>query len=110
MSAAHAATFAAVAGELRDLGAAADRLQALVAARLCAEGVSDAALVDAQDADLLAQRLGELAKFLGRYAEALEGDAEDPLGVAIEAIVLGALAARLSGRQAATVQANIDFF
>lgn len=86
----------AVARELGDLGAASAALQELVAERIRGGAMSDTAVMDAQAADLLVQHLSELSKFVDAYARGLASAGADPLGSALETLVLGALAQRLS--------------
>jgi len=102
----------AVAAELADLGRASAMLQELVAGKVRAGDLSGMALLDAQDADLLAQRLGELAKFLHTYASGLRNNVADPLTPALESILLGALVQRLScnAEQPAAASGELEVF
>ncbi|MBI3440140.1 MAG: hypothetical protein HY054_16065 [Proteobacteria bacterium] len=85
-----------VSQELADLGRASETLQELVAEKVRASALSGASLLNAQDADLLAQRLAELAKFLRIYAEGIISEAVDPMALALDSVLLGALCRRLA--------------
>jgi hypothetical protein len=86
----------AVSQELSELGRTGEMLQDLIAGKVRAGALSGMALLDAQAADLLVQHLTELAKFLRAYAEGLQSDAPDPVGVALNSVLLSALSRRLA--------------
>lgn len=90
----------AVAQELSDLGRTGAMLQDLIAGKVRSGALSGMALLDAQAADLLVQHLNELAKFLRAYAQGLQSDAQDPLALALDSILLSALSRRLAPARA----------
>jgi len=90
----------AVAQELSDLGRTGAMLQDLIAGKVRSGALSGMALLDAQAADLLVQHLTELAKFLRAYADGMQSSASDPLGLALDSILLSALSRRLAPHRA----------
>jgi hypothetical protein len=90
----------AVAQELSDLGDTGAMLQDLIAGKVRAGELDGRALLDAQAADLLVQQLSELAKFLRAYAQGLQTDIPDPLGAALNNVLLSALSRRLAPSRA----------
>jgi len=83
-----------VAREVTDLAAIGDQLQGLIA-RLVVAGDSSA-LVEAQAADLLSQRLAGLAAFVRALATAAPQDAAADIANALRVLTLAEQAQRLS--------------
>jgi hypothetical protein len=87
---------AAVADELVQLSDKSEALQLLFSRALQSGALDTAALVEIQTVDLVAQSLGELARFLTGYLETRERDGDQALPAAINRIVLGDLAQRIA--------------
>lgn len=86
-----------VAREVTDLAALGDQLQALIARLILTGGQSDAAaMVEAQAADLLSQRLVGLAAFLRALASAAPADVAADIDGALRVLTLTEQARRLS--------------
>ena len=86
-----------VAQEVADLARLGEALQALIA-RLAAGPADPAALIEAQAADLLSQRLEGLASFVRALAAAAPPGATADVEAAVRALTLADQARRLSGR------------
>jgi hypothetical protein len=98
-----AETLDLVAREVADLARMADRLERVIQ-RLAADGVRDpAALMDAQAADLLTQRLDGLAAFVGALAGAAAADVSIDVAGAARRLPLADQARRLTGAPAPAV-------
>jgi Lon protease-like protein len=86
-----------VAREVTDLVAVGDQLQDLISRLVAAAGASDpSAMVEAQAADLLSQRLSGLAAFVRALAEAAPLDASADIDGALRLLTLTEQARRLS--------------
>lgn len=87
-----------VAREVTDLVALGDQLQELITRLVASAGPSDpAALIEAQAADLLSQRLSGLAAFVRALAHAAPSDVTADIGKALRVLTLAEQARRLSG-------------
>lgn len=84
-----------VAREVSDLVAVGDQLQALIS-RLMVSASDSGALVEAQAADLLSQRLSGLAAFVRALADAAPLDASADINGALRLVTLADQARRLS--------------
>ena len=86
-----------VAREVTDLAALGDQLQNLIARLLVSGSPADAsAVVEAQAADLLSQRLAGLAAFVRALASAAPADAAADIANALRVLTLAEQAQRLS--------------
>lgn len=85
-----------VAQEVTDLVAVGDQLQSLISRLVAAAPADPSALVEAQVADLLSQRLSGLAAFVRALAEAAPADAGADIGAALRLLTLTEQARRLS--------------
>jgi len=86
-----------VAREVTDLVALGDQLQALISRLVVAAAPSDpSALIEAQAADLLSQRLAGLAAFVGALADAAPADVSADIENALRVLTLTEQARRLS--------------
>lgn len=88
-----------LAQEVTDLAVLADEVQAVISRLAAAAAAPDAhALLEAQAADLLSQRLHGLATFTRALARSSPGGFAPDLGEATRALTLAEQAHRLSGR------------
>jgi hypothetical protein len=86
-----------VAREVTDLAVLGDQLQALITRLVISAGANDpAALIEAQAADLLSQRLSGLAAFLRALANAAPSDVMADMDKALRVLTLAEQARRLS--------------
>jgi hypothetical protein len=86
-----------VAREVTDLVAVGDQLQDLISRLVAAAAVSDpSALMEAQAADLLSQRLSGLAAFVRALADAAPSDVSADIDGALRLLTLTEQARRLS--------------
>lgn len=86
-----------VAREVTDLVAVGDQLQELISRLVLASGRSDSsALIEAQAADLLSQRLAGLASFVRALADAAPADVAADIDDALRLLTLTEQARRLS--------------
>lgn len=94
-----------VAREVTDLVAVGDQLQELISRLVLSAGPSDtAALIEAQAADLLSQRLAGLASFVRALADAAPDDVAADIDDALRLLTLTEQARRLSNPGKAPVE------
>lgn len=99
-----------VAREVTDLAELGDQLQALIL-RLMIPGQHDpAALIEAQAADLLSQRLSGLAAFIRALADAAPDDVTADIDKALRVLTLAEQARRLSSPAPAPEAAELMTF